>query len=67
MEAKLRYIGRDVHKETISTAVAEAEGAKAEQFAKVPSEWAVLQVGAQRVGRSPAAWKSTVVAATWLK
>ena len=50
MNATVRYVGLDVHKESITIAVAESGRAAAKQFAEVPHEWAALAKALRRLG-----------------
>lgn len=50
MSTRLRYVGLDVHKESIVVAVAEGDRGRAEVFASLPNDWPALQRMLERLG-----------------
>jgi transposase len=49
MTTTLRYVGLDVHKESITIAVAEANQAPAQKYATVPNDWPQLRKALKRL------------------
>ena len=50
METKVRYVGLDVHKLTITMAVAEQGDGEPQVLAKIPNSWPVLLKHLKRLG-----------------
>jgi transposase len=50
MKKNLRFVGLDVHKDSITVAVAEADGGPGQVVGQVPNEWAALQKVLKRLG-----------------